>query len=580
MLSSIQNAIFHSTLLRRLFFGGVLLVLFVFLGFAAFYYFSDYETLKHWFLSMNDCFYRNTLWTKDFFTPAVKAKGNLFVLAAMIICLTGILYIIVRRKKYFTAYAPLPKIPAENTGWKWYIAVLALGLGAWYWGQGLAKPSADEIFSGVNCAELPPFQVLAYYMLPNNHVYFNFFNGYLSRWSNIDVVQSGRILSMLAYIGVLCLAFHWFSKLFRDRIWAFIALIPIAFQFTTWAMGFQARGYESQLFCCWAAFLSIFRYIDKGDIRMLRINTFFCIFGFAFVPTFLYFYIAQVAFMALLQLFGLRIDLKFWKYQMICLAGVFLLYLPALCFSGLDALAGNDYVKVTHVGAAKFFPNWYATTQAFASYMFSSLAKEGNPVNFLLLAIPLVLFVFPQKEKRLIALFYLVLWLVWTAICFKMERYPFNRNMLLHYSLTLAIIIYTCFSVIAFLFAKISSLTTKNILKAITFGVPLLAFSAHLMIWGKPNAPFFLYFMNVNYMYTDYKSDIDSLPPNSTVNCSDERYCFYYYCRLGPFKTTRCLGGNEDFYVKTWNEPLPPVIAENYRLFKVGTEGSQIFKHK
>ena len=580
MTPQAQKIQYAQNILSRLFYGSALVFLGLILWFAVFYITTGYDTLTKWFLSMNDCFYRNSFWTHDFFTPAIKDKGNHYAGIAIIICLAGITYICTSWKKHFRQKA----IPANTTydlsAWKWYASVVVMAAGIWYWGQGLVKPSADEIFSAVNCAELPHFQVLAYYMLPNNHVYFNFINSFLTQWTNIDAVVTGRIISLFAYTGVLLCIFHWLYKVFKNNTWAFIGVIVAALQFHPWAFGFQARGYEIQLLSCWIAFLTVFNYVNTGNTAPLRLNAIACIIGFAMVPTFLYYFIAQSVFILLFQLFYRSPDLRPWKYQVITIAAVFLLYLPALCFSGLNALATNDYVKSSDLSFSKYFTVWLSVTEYFLNYTFSFLISENNPLNFILFFTPLALFFFRSKQHKMAGLFYTVLWVVWALICFAMQRNPFTRNMIMHFSLTMAFVLYTMYSVVELLLRKVKNITVNSVLKTILLGAPAVILCIHLATWGKAHASSCLYFMNVNVMHEDYASDIKPIPSGSSVACSNERYCFYYYCRKGPYRIDRCATGNEDYFINMEGEALPEMISKNYVLERRGHEATEVYKHK
>ncbi len=568
------------SLSRKLSFGALVLFFLVVITFSVFYISGSKEYLTQWFYGMNTCFYRNGEWTQKFFTNHVKAAGNYFAMVASAICLSGLVSIFLKRRKYFFTTTTIQNTCFKKRVWLWYVPVVALAFGNWYWGQANIKPSADEIFSAVNCAELSPFQVLAYYMLPNNHICFNFINGYLARGLNTDTLQTGRTLSLMAYIGVICIAFHWLCRLLNHRLWSYAAVAPLAFQFSVWAFGFQARGYECQLFCGWLAFLSIFNYIKTGERFALKVNTFFSILGFAFVPTFLYYFIAQCVFVLLVKVSKRQMDLQFWKYQFFCLAGVYLLYLPALCFSGLAALTGNDYVKTSLEPLTAFLPHFLEVLKYFINFIFGFMIRENHPLMFILFIIPAALFFFKDNSRKQLGLFYFTLWITWTVICLYMERCPFSRNMIIHYSLSLAIIIYTIYLLAECLLMKVKSVLTKNILKSLLFAMPVIIFCSHLLVWGSFNSRYLLYFMNVNDMYNDYTRDVAMIPAGSSVACSPERYCFYYFCRKGQYHVSRCAVGNEDFYVTSSDEPLPTEIAGKYIHFKTGNEGDEIYKRK
>jgi hypothetical protein len=565
---------------RRVFFGALVILLAAVVCFTTFYLLSDYETLKQWFLSMNNCFYMRATWGEQFFTGVIKAKGNVYATAGLVIALVGIIYIVTRRKKYFSRQPDDQPTLTSSTSWLWYLPVVAFAFVAWFAGEQNIKPSADEIFSAVNIAELPPFQGIAYYMLPNNHIYFNFINGFITRTTHIDSVLTGRILSLLAYIGVLCAAWHWFAKRLQNYFWAYVCLIPIALTFSVWAFSYQARGYELQLFCGWMAFLSLFRYVSTVDKKWLRFNAFFTIAGFAIIPTFLYIFAAQVVFLMLHQVVKRRVVFPVWKYQAIILAGVFLLYLPALCFSGKDALTTNEYVKAGHAALAEFLPRWFNVFVYFLNFIFSFVIRENHPLTFILFATPLLLVFSRRKDDRWLWLFYIVLWVVWALICIYMQRAPFSRNMIMHYSITMAFVVYTLYTFTDLLFQRVRSVNLRQSFKFVLLGVPLIFFCIHQWTWGKDGARHLLYFMDVNKMYAEYSQEIDNMAPGSSVVCTDERYCFYYYARLRGYRVHKCIEGNEDYYVKIHNEPLPEEIAKNYVLLIACAMGDDIYKHK
>ena len=89
-----------------------------------------------------------------------------------------------------------------------------------------------------------------------------------------------------------------------------------------------------------------------------------------------------------------------------------------------------------------------------------------------------------------------------------------------------------------------------------------------------------LYFMDVNVMYQDYTDDLKTFPPGCSIACSNERYCFYYYCRKGPFRTSRCPSGTEDYFINVGGEPVPEIISKNYVLARYGKGGYEIYKHR
>lgn len=529
---------------------------------------------------MNDCFYRRPFWEQDFFTPGVKSQGNLFAVFALTVALAGISYILFRRTRYFARIANEAPARSFGAGWLWFVAVFIVGVCVAYYSRRYADPSADEIFSAVNCAELPWFQTLSYYMLPNNHVYFNLVNGMVAKLSGIDGVVTGRTLSMLAYAGVLCCIFYILKQLLQDYLLAIIALAPIVFQFTPWAFGFQARGYELQLLCGWVAFLTMRKYTDMGGAAWLRANTMVCIVGFALIPTFLYYWAAQAVFVLISNIRKRHIITTYWKYQVYCLLTVFIMYLPALGFSGLHSLTANDYVKAAQSPLIDFLKPLVDVIRTFINHIFSFLVHEDHPLIFVLFLSPLLLFLSKKKGDRDLGTFYVVLWLVWLLICVSMRRQPFSRNMVLHYSFTLVLAVYSIFVLIRMAAEKVRSVRLRLVLLYTFFSIPAVSLAVEFCRWGIINANFFLYSMDVSGIHKAYITDQQHVPANSSIVCSGERYCMYYYFRKGPYRTVRCPTGNEDYFLICGAEELPAILTANYTLMVRCPDGDDIYKHK
>src|SRR6185437_2523019 len=222
--------------------------------FSFFYIFHDLGYLKNWFLSLNPCIYNATGW-QSWFNPVTKENGNLYCIAAIIASITGLIYILwkwSKLNKIREYYLYSVTIAPRHVLFPGLLILLQIFL--WLWGQTMVAPAFDEVFSAVNCAAVPVFQCMAYYMLPNNHIFFNVLNNILFHNAG-DQVLTGRLISLFAWLVLVKWAYYWFAGQFKNRLFAFLASIVLAVQFSTWGFAFQARGYELYALEQWASFI-------------------------------------------------------------------------------------------------------------------------------------------------------------------------------------------------------------------------------------------------------------------------------------------------------------------------------------
>lgn len=544
-----------------------------FILFCVFYLVLGHGLLTRWYLSLNDCFYKRDSWSALFFTPQTKSTGNILALIGIAISVYFSLLIIIKKRKEEDLPITL-SISYRSLSWYGGVTVIALLLGTWSWS--LASPAYDEVFSAVNCAELHPFQTLSYYMLPNNHIYFNFLNNVLfSRLHN--TIATGRLLSLLAYACVLIGAYHWLHVKIGKRLYALLGLLPIALQFMTWGLAAQARGYELQLLCAWVSFITLFRYLQTGSTRLLKVNTLFCIVGFAMVSTYLHYFIAQLLFMLAVAVIDKKMHWQFFKYQAYVVAVVFLLYLPALCFSGIPAFTANRYVIPAYANWHTFLPDFIDLLRYFINCCFSMLFGEDRVPNFVLFFLPLSLFFFPKKEQRLIALFYVLLWAVFIVITLNMRRIPFTRNMILHFSLTMGIVVYTFYSLIQKAAALLSVEKMKTILVSTVFAIPVLCYCIYLAKTDRRDISHYIYCNDVNEIYTGHTKELAWIPPTASIAFSDECFFLYYMFRKDHPNAHRCPTGQEDYYIKRKDDPMPSERKDAYIKWRDGSEDYEYY---
>ncbi len=568
--------------LRKMWYACIFFVLSGTFIFSLYYCLSGYEALKTWYLLLNNSIYEEAKWGSNFFTPAVKTTGNYLAVAGCVISITGILYVVSGWRKLNNTSVAISLPHASRQGVLWYSAVFVLAILIGINNIGLTVPDPDELNSIVCCARLPAFQCISYYMLPNNHMYFNFINHVLFSWSD-DMILSGRLISLVAYTIVLISVFHWFYQLITKRWLAFIALLPVALQFAVWAFATQARGYECQLACGWLSFISIMHYVRTNKINALRANTLFNILGIAFIPTYLYLLIAEMLFVVCIMAGNRTIWPNYFKYQLIGGATIFLLYLPAFCFSGIAAFTSNAWVLPTTDNIPRFLFSFVHEAKDLANSCFF-IGWGGNLfVNYLLFLLPMLLFFSKQKEHKLIALFYTVLWVTFILFCFQARRTPPFRVLIIHFSLTMAFVIYTFYFVTDAVAQHVRAGWPRFVCSLLWMGM-LLSFCVMLFIKDRKNA-ICLYGKDSTAIYESYKTCLSGIPTGSsiylsTIYLSDYDTYYYYLCRKMHLKVSQNTNGNEDFYIKSAIDTLPVNMSDKYTFVKTLPENCTLFKRK
>jgi hypothetical protein len=538
--------------------------------FSIYYFTTGRETLTRWFFNLDNCFYRKDHWSSEFFTPHVKEQGNRWCALAIGISLVGTIFIARAWKR--------PSTSAQHLQILWpgklFILpsiVVVSGISLWAYSFSLSSPAYDEIFSAVYGATGHPLQTLAYYMLPNNHILFNVVNNLL--FHPFDKIISGRVISLLAYLGVLLAVFYWFKNLNCGSVNAFFATLLIAVQFPVLGFSSQARGYEMQLLAGWIAFISLFKYYENNKNGWLKWHCFACIIGYATIPSFMYFHVAILTFSSLYQLYNRKLDLSFWKYHLICCSMLILFYLPAFCFSGFSSFSDNPTVKASEETIPQFLHLLSDKLLYFVSFCFSSLFGEYNIINYLLFFLPLALICFKNRLYRMMGVFYLLVWVMFILLVVYFKKIPFSRTLIIQYSVTQFMVVFTLFSVIRFL-ARRSHLNMQAI-----FPLVSLLLIGHYLFRYQKDSGHILYFNAVNEIYDSY-AFAETLPRTGTIGFSDESFYLFYRCLKRKYEVSQCPQGEEMFYIKLKSEPLPPSLATNYVLLQSLPNDHELYRRR
>lgn len=552
-----------------------LLLLLASFVFSVFYLCSGHDTLTQWYLSLGGCFYNSDHWTTRFFTPTVKTAGNALATVGAVVSAIGIVYTGIRWKR--SGSLPASKIYLDRSGIGWHVALVLIGTAVAWKGWRMLPPSYDEIFSAVNGSGMHPFRTLSYYMLPNNHILFNVVNGILFGWKQ-HLIGTGRALSLLAYITLSICCFRWLCTLMNSRLFAFIATLCVMLQFATWSMAAQARGYECQLLCGWVAFLSLYHMVQRPNGGHLRLNALANLVGYALIPSWSYFYMAQLLFLAPYLLWNRHLAARYTRYQVATLAGVYLFYLPALCFSGRAALTGNKYVRPSDLHT--FLPQFTSLSKNFISYCFSGLAAEGSTLSYMLFLAPLLLFLSKRNTDRIIAGLYAATWLGYLLVSLLVRHMPFHRTLIVQFGISMAVLVYTFYAMVSLLSAYIGHRQTSTMVRTVLYMAPLALLLVYEVRYDRQNANLGVYGNDVNGIYDGIKRDIGLIPPGSSIAFSEESFYCYYYCRWAGYNAHRCATGDETYYIKRNDDALPESIAANYTLLLNMYDEHMLYKRK
>lgn len=507
------------------------------LWFCIYYLSSSHARLLADFRKSYGCFYRSEGFAEQYFSPAVKAAGNGWCVAGILLSVAGIAalaygfwkkpvlrYQILISRKAFGAVALL-----------WMVA-----LGSWLWGMARALPAYDEVFSAINVAAEGPGLALRYYMLPNNHPLFNILNSLLPGDGG-DKVFTGRLLSGFAHLGTATVFYIWMRSRKLPVGWAFGFTAVLLLFYPVWAFSFQARGYSIYLFCCWSAIVSVDAYFRKRHLIFLWIYGLVSFLGFAVVPAYLYWQVGIGAYaLTYLPLFRKEGNLwgRFLMAQIALGAAVFLFYLPGIATSGLAAYTQNPYVTPAADSLSGFFSIFRTALESTIRYSFASDIDGTSvvyPVAFLL---PLLAWPFCRSpEGKRAILQFAIFWAVFCGMQLGItRRWPFMRNMVAHCSLFAGVFL------VAFYYAAQGLLGGFRRLKALPnllTALLLLATGIHYIRFMQDHLND-LYYNLLDKSYAGPAQLVEKIPTDARVWYSDESFFPHFLLRQKDIAASHC----------------------------------------
>ena len=546
----------------------------VIVGFNAYYLLRGYDQLLADYLSLNDCLYRADDFSFSFFNKKTHRQGIYFSTLSLLICIS-IFFLFVRKyKKKLTERDFIFQFHWKKETSIYLLLISLFSISAWVYGFIITPPSYDEVFSAHKATSLPLFQTLSYYMLPNNHVFFNVINRALFFWAE-DKVLTGKIISLVAYISWNFVAFIAIRKLTGSALLALIASLTLGLQLYNWGFSFQARGYEIYGCCEFISLLCLWAYSKRQQSKWLFLNTFVSIIGYACLPTFMYVQAAQILFGCWLIFKSEKIDFIYVKYQGYIFIGVFMFYLPALCYSGLTAFTENPNLlplKMSYIDFALLGLNNFP---GFVEYTLSGIYLYA----LLVISIVIVLFFcLPDKYGKIkdkeLFMFFLFLVLMSFVMMICMKLYPYYRNHVGHFYIGLFLGIYGLTVIINFF-------SRYTIIKKMSLPIISLLLIGYSFIFIHRNPSHFnfhLYYCDIDFNYK--KSEAIFLQiPQSSVACSDECFYFEYLAKKAGYTVYSCGLNEADYYIINKKEKIPEDLFQNYQLH-YSTEEEMVFRRR
>ena len=530
-------------------------------AYSIWYWGSDHQQLVTWYKSINPFFYKAESWETYFFTEIVKRQGDWWCATALLASVVGAFFC------WKTPYSALPKFDLKKQQIFIYAGIALVGVALSLNANFHTIYSADEVFSALNFATLPIFQTLSYYALPNNHPFFNSISGWVD-----DPVMSGRIISMICYVGVLLFTWYFLKKWPMSNWLRAVLLLVIAFQFPVWGFSGQARGYEMVLLFSCLSFGAFYNYHGTGSKYWLPFHTAFNVAGMLTIPTYLYWWAGLLLASIIFQLSNRRLDWAYIRSSIIGFTITLILYLPLLTFSGLQSITHNKYVKPADTSRGHFLTN--LNEQKYFDVLFKEWFCIDHAVVLIgatCIAFPILLFIYKWKNKphRTLGTIYFSILFAFFGMAVVMLKFPFTRNLIAHGYLTLLI------ALIAL--TELFKSKKMQILLALT----LLLFAGYSAKQNYKKIPYHLYYYDVaGYIKKvgQYNTDFKT---GSTAYLDDD--CFYWWYILRKQHPEKKLEieynkarFNRQDYCIVPLDSLPPVNAELYQLLETGEE-HQIF---
>lgn len=246
------------------------------------------------------------------------------------------------------------KFLSRLSRWQKYSLVLFLVAAAasYFYMASLLPFSCDESDSCTFFSAVGFWESATYYLIPNNHVFFNELSSLLQHLP-IDLQLSTRLPSILATLVACYYFFKIMYKCFPPGL-AFIAAAGFAFCYPVAYYASAARGYALvNLFCVLSVYSLLCIAADEKPDKHLTLYVLWASLGFYSIPTFLYCFVPISLAMLLYAFRNRRLLWPYIKAHVAISAVTYLLYLPVIFLSGSDVLTNNAVIKKRTYGYLK-----------------------------------------------------------------------------------------------------------------------------------------------------------------------------------------------------------------------------------
>lgn len=475
MVSDLQALMSSLRIDRRWLYALVILYCLSACVFSLWYLANSHDALLRWYFSLHDWVYDKEGFINSFFTPATKARGNVWCVGGIVAALSLTGYTGWKWKRTTAEESFAVRIPAVQP-LIFPVLIIMIAAGLWGVGHYLLPPMPDELYSANNIAATHPFQALSYYMQVNNHILLNVINSLFFRHA-ADRVLTGRLISLAAYLVTAVWTYYLFLAFLKQRFSAFMATVLVICQMPLWGFSFANRGYEICSMAGWLTLGALFYYQQSRNHAWMRLLGCSIFIGYTVLPSFLFMHMGVLTGAAGIQLVNRKIDWHFWRYQVITGMLILLFYLPCFSFSGIGAITSNRHVMtwVQHYNDLPYF--LYRTMRYYLDIWFWGDTGRWKWFSYLFFILP-VLFLFSKaKEQRIISQGFIILWLGVMITAFCIRNFAPPRALSPEFNISLALSVASLY----FLLRQWGEKTGSTVPQRILFPVLMLLSAVYLM---------------------------------------------------------------------------------------------------
>jgi hypothetical protein len=531
--------------LLPLFLGGTVL------AFCCYYIAGSHVSLVKHFTGLNPCIYRSAVWEEWYFNAATKQAGNFYAIAGILVGAILIIWSLVSMNSWRVTRLPVIAVWIRSH----YVqlgALLLVTLGTWLWGTIFSVPAYDEVFSAVNCANVHPIQTLGYYMLPNNHILFNFINNLVFHFI-YDKVLTGRIISGICEVILAVVVYWWLYKKLAHKGYALLYTTLLLLQFPTWGFSFQGRGYALYTLCAFVSLIGVEQYLKYKSRNWLAAHTLAVIIGFGVMPSFLFWYAGLLLIVISYFVWSRQSRGGLIRAQVFAGLCIYCFYLPGILYTGLDAFTNNRYVAALPISLSEYWPQFTEKLNSTIQFCFGANVDSTNYLYTGLFYLPFLAlpFLFRTKAGFVLA-FNALLWVAFALLQIKFRHYPFMRNMVAHVSISLCATLLSLHFMLKWLGEKLR----LNWILPICSTLFCTAAGVHFVRFMSGHVNDSLYFYDAKAGYDLPMNTIKKIPMDAHVWCTDESFYLQYLLRRRGTDASQCANESQTYSIVDKNENL------------------------